>query len=149
MADDRQQQRLRQTFEALRQSLEEAESALIEYEETLDEDSTVRPQSRRGLELLSIPEVCQELGMGKSWVYKRIRSGELPSVNARAQHQGQAKGTRRVPRPTSLSPLAGGCPDRGRGTTNLSPSEAFTLGSVVGGGSGGYAGGGGGPGVCG
>src|SRR4028119_577908 len=80
MADDRQQQRLKQTFEALRQSLEEAESALIEYEETLDEDSTVRPQSRRGLELLSIPEVCQELGMGKSWVYKRIRSGELPSV---------------------------------------------------------------------
>ena len=80
MADDRQQQRLKQTFEALRQSLEEAESALIEFEETLDEDSTVRPQSRRGLELLSIPELCQELGMGKSWVYKRIRSGEIPSV---------------------------------------------------------------------
>src|SRR4028119_963418 len=80
MADDRQQQRLKQTFEALRQSLEEAESALIEFEETFNEDSTVRPQSRRGLELLSIPEVCQELGMGKSWVYKRIRSGEIPSV---------------------------------------------------------------------
>ncbi len=25
-------------------------------------------------------EVCQELGMGKSWVYRRIRSGEIPSV---------------------------------------------------------------------
>ena|SRR5919112_4395080 len=81
MADDQQQQRLKRTFEALRQALEEAESALIEYEEkTLDEDSTVRPQSRRGLDLLSLPEVCQELGMGKSWVYQRIRSGEIPSV---------------------------------------------------------------------
>src|SRR4028118_547034 len=81
MADDRQQQRLKQTFEALRQSLEEAESALIEYEESMDRNSsTVRPQSRKGLELLSIPEVCQELGMGKSWVYRRIQSGEIPSV---------------------------------------------------------------------
>src|SRR5919112_3309408 len=80
MADDQQQQRLKRTFEALRQALEEAESALIEYEETLDEDSTVRPQSRRELDLLSLPEVCQELGMGKSWVYQRIRSGEIPSV---------------------------------------------------------------------
>jgi excisionase family DNA binding protein len=79
-----QQQRLKQTFEALRQALEDAESALIEFEETLGEDSsyssTVRPQSRTGLELLSIPEVCQELGMGKSWVYQRIRSGEIPSI---------------------------------------------------------------------
>jgi len=82
MPDDLKQQRLKHTFEALRQSLEEAESALIEYEETLGEDSssTIRPQSRMGLELLSIPEVCQELGMGKSWVYQRIRSGDIPSV---------------------------------------------------------------------
>ena len=82
MADDRQQQRLKQTFEALRQALEEAESALIEYEETLGEDSssTIRPQSRMGLELLSIPEVCQELGMGKTWVHRKIKSGEIPSI---------------------------------------------------------------------
>src|SRR5918997_5738787 len=82
MADNHQQQRLKQTFEALRQALEDAESALVEYEETLgrDSSSTVRPQSRTGLELLSIPEVCQELGMGKSWVYQRIRSGEIPSI---------------------------------------------------------------------
>jgi excisionase family DNA binding protein len=82
MADDRQQQRLKQTFEALRQSLEEAESALMEYEETLsgDSSSTVRPKSQPGVDLLSMPEVCQELGMGKSWVYQRIRSGEIPSV---------------------------------------------------------------------
>jgi excisionase family DNA binding protein len=83
MSDQQQQrlkQRLRQTFEALHQALEDAESALIEFEETLGEDSTVRPQIQQGPDLLSIPEVCQELGMGKSWVYQRIRSGEIPSV---------------------------------------------------------------------
>jgi len=81
MANDP-QQRLKRTFEALRQALEDAESALIEYEETLgrNSSSTMRPQSQPGLDLLSIPEVCQELGMGKSWVYQRIRSGEIPSV---------------------------------------------------------------------
>jgi excisionase family DNA binding protein len=43
-------------------------------------ESQIRPQERKGLDLLSIPEVCQELGMGKSWVYRRIQSGEIPSV---------------------------------------------------------------------
>jgi excisionase family DNA binding protein len=81
MSDTPQQHRLKYTFEALRKALEEAESALIEYEETLGQDSSsVRPQSRTSLDLLSIPEVCQELGMGKSWVYQRIRSGEIPSI---------------------------------------------------------------------
>ena len=75
-----QPQRLKQTFEALRQALEDAESALIEFEETLGGDSIIRPQSRGGLELLSILEVCQYLGMGKSWVYQRIRNGEIPRV---------------------------------------------------------------------
>jgi excisionase family DNA binding protein len=30
--------------------------------------------------LLSVEEVCEELGMGKTWVYRRLRSGEIPSV---------------------------------------------------------------------
>jgi len=30
--------------------------------------------------LLSVHEVCQQLGMGKSWVYRRLGSGEIPSV---------------------------------------------------------------------
>ena len=30
--------------------------------------------------LLSLKEVCDELGMSKSWVYRRLRSGEIPSV---------------------------------------------------------------------
>ncbi len=75
-----QPQRLRQVLANLRQDLEELESALVEFEEALDGESTTRPDGRKGLNLLSIPEVCQELGMGKSWVYRRIRSGEIPSV---------------------------------------------------------------------
>ena len=30
--------------------------------------------------LLSVEEVCEVLGMGKSWVYQQIRDGELPSI---------------------------------------------------------------------
>jgi excisionase family DNA binding protein len=31
-------------------------------------------------QLLSAEEVCEVLGMGKSWVYRKIRSGDIPSV---------------------------------------------------------------------
>ncbi len=85
-------QLLRQALDAHHRSLEELESALTEFEEALSGVEGVqeeRPQAQQGgggggggslRDLLSIPEVCQELGMGKSWVYKRIRSGEIPSV---------------------------------------------------------------------
>ena len=73
-------QRLKQALDVHRQALEGLESALLEFEEALYGEASVRPESRKGLELLSIPEVCQELGMGKSWVYTNIRSGEIPSV---------------------------------------------------------------------
>ena len=72
--------KLKQAIEIARQGLEGLETALLEVEEALSGQASVRPQSRKGLDLLSIPEVCQELGMSKSWVYKRIRSGEIPSV---------------------------------------------------------------------
>ncbi len=73
--------RLKQTVEKLRQALQELESALMESEEEdfsgeTEDDS----QDRKRSELLSIPEVCQELGMGKSWVYRRLKSGEIPSI---------------------------------------------------------------------
>ena len=81
---------LRQTLKSHRHSLEELESALIEFEEALggQEERPERPQAQQGggeaggggLDLLSITGVCQELGMGKSWVYRRIQSGEIPSV---------------------------------------------------------------------
>jgi excisionase family DNA binding protein len=39
--------------------------------------SQVAPTTRR---LLSVKEVCEELGMSKSWVYQRIHSAEIPSI---------------------------------------------------------------------
>ena len=73
-------QRLRQALRAHREALEELESALLEFEESISGEPQERPQTRRSLDLLSIPELIQELGMGRSWVYRRLRSGEIPSV---------------------------------------------------------------------
>ena len=80
-------QQLRQTLDDLRQALEAVESALIEFEDQAlgeeggdGEEGAPSFQSGRGFELLSIPEVCQELGMGKSWVYRKLKSGEIPSI---------------------------------------------------------------------
>ena len=72
--------RLKQALRTHREALEELESTLLEFEEAVNEEDQERPQERKGLELLAMPEVCQELGMGKSWVYRRLRSGEIPSV---------------------------------------------------------------------
>ena len=80
---------LKLALEAHHRSLEELESALIEVDEALSgrAEGLERPQAKQGeeagggsLDLLSITDVCQELGMGKSWVYRRIQSGEIPSV---------------------------------------------------------------------
>ena len=38
------------------------------------------PAYKQDLQLLSVQEVCELLGMGRSWVYQQIRSEELPSV---------------------------------------------------------------------
>ena len=73
-------QQLRQALEAFHAALETLESALVEFEEGLDGGEAQRPESGTRFELLSIEEVCQELGMGKSWVYKRLKTGEIPSV---------------------------------------------------------------------
>ncbi len=77
-------EQLRQALDALRQALEGVESALLEFEEEAlggkDEEEAQRLQSGTSFQLLSIPEVCQELGMGKSWVYRRLKSGEIPSI---------------------------------------------------------------------
>jgi excisionase family DNA binding protein len=75
--------KLKQALQAHHRALEQLESALLEFEESISEESTLRPQQdehRRGVQLLSIPQLCQELGMGKSWIYRRLRSGEIPSV---------------------------------------------------------------------
>ena len=72
--------RLKQALQSHREALEELGSALLEFEEFVGGEAQERPQERKGLDLLSIPELCQELGMGKRWVYRRLRSGEIPSV---------------------------------------------------------------------
>jgi excisionase family DNA binding protein len=76
---------LLQTLKALQQALESMQIALVEFEGDLLRWSASLPEEQRleeqrGLELLSISEVCRELGMGKSWVYRRLKSGEIPSV---------------------------------------------------------------------
>jgi excisionase family DNA binding protein len=76
-------ERLKQALQAHDQALEKLQSALLEFEESLFEEAALRPQEEEqsgGVQLLSIPQLCQELGMGKSWVYRRLRSGEIPSV---------------------------------------------------------------------
>ena len=78
-------QRLKQALDNLRQALEQTEGVLLELDETFfeeEEEKHVRgTQERRGQEdLFSVMEVCQELGMGKSWVHRKIKSGEIPSI---------------------------------------------------------------------
>ena len=80
MDRDRSLHQLRQALRAHREALEGLESALLEFEESIEGEAQERPQEGQGLDLISIPELCQELGMGKSWVYRRLRSGEIPSV---------------------------------------------------------------------
>ena len=79
MAEKEQLRRLKRALAMHRQALEELESALLEFEEAVEGEVPDRPESR-DLELLSIPQVCQRLAMGKSWVYRRIHEGEIPSV---------------------------------------------------------------------
>ncbi len=57
------------------QGLEEVKKVL--RRETATELAGADEQSLR---LLSVDEVCEVLGMSKSWVYKQIRSGEIPSI---------------------------------------------------------------------
>jgi excisionase family DNA binding protein len=83
MDHERSLKQLKEALQAHHQALEQLESALVEFEERISGEATLRPheeQQRGGVQLLSIPQLCQELGMGKSWIYRRLRSGEIPSV---------------------------------------------------------------------
>jgi excisionase family DNA binding protein len=73
---------LKEALQAHHQALEQLESALLEFEQSISGEATLCPQEaeQRGVQLLSIPQLCQELGMGKSWIYRRLRSGEIPSI---------------------------------------------------------------------
>jgi excisionase family DNA binding protein len=83
MDHERSLNQLKQALQAHHQALKQLESALLEFEESISGEATPRPQEEEqsgGVQLLSTPQLCQELGMGKSWVYRRLRSGEIPSV---------------------------------------------------------------------
>src|SRR5215211_134268 len=83
MDHERSLKQLKEALQAHHQALEQLESALLEFEESISGEATLRPQQeeqRGGVQLLSIPQLCQELGMGKSWLYRRLRSGEIPSI---------------------------------------------------------------------
>jgi excisionase family DNA binding protein len=69
-------------------------SSIVGQEElrsiTLDVDDPVQgrlyeglsgPAYKRTLQLLSVAEVAGLLGMGRSWVYQQIKSGDLPGVH--------------------------------------------------------------------
>ena len=72
--------RLKRALQTHHRALEELESAMLEFEEAIEGRELNRPESREDFELLSISQVCQYLGMGKSWVYRRIHDQEIPSV---------------------------------------------------------------------
>jgi excisionase family DNA binding protein len=71
--------RVKKALQSHHRALEDLESAVLEFEEAVEGKGLNRPETRDS-ELLSIPQACQYLGMGKSWVYRRIHNQELPSV---------------------------------------------------------------------
>jgi len=64
-------------------SQEEVPNISLEVDEPLQGplyEEVLEPVYKRSLQLLSVSEVGQLLGMGRSWVYNQIKSGQIPSV---------------------------------------------------------------------
>ena len=81
MEEDSVQQGFRQALDTQRQALRELEEALLKYEGSPSNGASPKHLSDGKVpQLHSIDEVCKALGMGKSWTYRRIKSGEIPSV---------------------------------------------------------------------
>ena len=62
---------------------EEVVSFALDVEDPLQGflyEGVAEPVYKRSLQLLSVQEVGELLGMGRSWVYNQIKSGEMPSV---------------------------------------------------------------------
>jgi excisionase family DNA binding protein len=62
---------------------EEVRSISLEIDDPLQGllyEEISEPVYKRSLQLLSVSEVGELLGMGRSWVYNQIKSGEMPSV---------------------------------------------------------------------
>ena len=64
-------------------SQEEVPNLSLEVDDPLEGplyEEVSEPGYARSLQLLSVSETGELLGMGKSWVYNQIKSGEIPSV---------------------------------------------------------------------
>ena len=66
--------RIKDAFQTHRRALDELEEAILEG------FMHVHPSEEDGQQLLTIQQVCQLLGVGRSWVYQRINSGQITSV---------------------------------------------------------------------
>ena len=65
-------------------SQEELRSIALDVDEPVQGrlyEGISEPVHKRSLQLLSVQEVAGLLGMGRSWVYQQIKSGELPGVH--------------------------------------------------------------------
>ena len=71
--------RLQSALLGYKEALLEYKEALQKFEEDLNGDEP-QPPNGQSLRLLSPSEVCQELGEESKVVYRRLRSGEIPSL---------------------------------------------------------------------
>lgn len=80
-------QHLEQAIESFVEGLEGLESTLVKFEEALLEleegaldEEAPEHQNGQNLKLLSPSEVCEELGEESAVVYRKLSSGEIPSL---------------------------------------------------------------------
>ena len=67
-------------LEGLQSTLVKFEEALLELEEGALKEGAPEHQSGQNLRLLSPSEVCEELGEESAAVYRKLSSGEIPSL---------------------------------------------------------------------
>ena len=71
----------KQSMSAFSVEVDEPLQGPVYYNAGVSKKKTPRSQATTTTRrLLSVKEVCEELGMSKSWVYQRIHSEEIPSV---------------------------------------------------------------------
>ena len=80
-------QHLEQAIESFVEGLEGLESTLVKFEEALLEleegaleEEAPEHQNGQNLKLLSPSEVCEELGEESAVIYRKLSSGEIPSL---------------------------------------------------------------------
>jgi helix-turn-helix protein len=75
---------------------EEVPNITLEVSETLQGalyEAVSEPAYKRSLQLHSVQEVYDLLGMGRRWVYQQIKSGKLPSVRLGGSCVGPCRNT--------------------------------------------------------